>query len=154
MHLEIEAMDDSWLLRVDGRGVDVAGHVAEQFTSLTRRCNAVQRVLPNDALYADTLNVIRQYSPPDSLSAQLMDLTRQDDWLLAQVTFDRLHSAVVLLNASPHGWMVADGAIWSGPTHPHRPEPLIRRYIRSKAAAAPTALLDCFAYVLSNKAQI
>lgn len=148
MHLEIEATDDSWLLRVDGRGVDVAGHVSEQFTSLTRSCNSVRRVLPNDALYADTLNVIRQYSPPDSLSAQVMDLTRQDDWLLAQVTFDRLNSAVVLLNTSQMGLTIPHGAIWSGPTHPHRPEPLIRRYIRSKASAAPQALMDCFVYAL------
>lgn len=148
-HLEFESSDDSWLLRVDGRPVDVAGYLSEQYTALTRNCDRVQGVPLTDPLHADVLGVIRRYSPPDSSSAQLVALIRQDRWLLAQVRFSTLQEAVVLLKASEQGLTVAQGGVWSGTTHPHRPEPVIRRYLQSAVPAAPVDLTACFASTMT-----
>jgi hypothetical protein len=147
-HLEIHASDDSWLLRVDGRPVDVAGYASERYTQLTRHCNQVQVLRPIDPLHEQALNAIEQYSPPDSLSARMVHVIRQDDWLLAQVKFRNLQDAVVLLRASRQGLEIAKEGVWSGATHPHRPEPLIRRYLQGRVPAAPTDLTECFTYRL------
>ena len=143
-HLEIEASDDSWLLRVDGRPVDVAGYFSEKYTNLTRHCSQVPALGPTDRLYNDALTAIRQYSPPDSLSAQLVHVIRQDHWLLAQTRFLGLQNAVVLLTQSEQGLTIPEGGIWSGTTHPHRPEPVIRRYLQGRVPAAPADLTGCF----------
>ena len=147
-HLEIHASDDSWLLRVDGRPVDVAGYVSERYTQLTRQCNQVQVLRPTDPLHAQALNAIEQYSLPDSLSARLLHAIRQDDWLLVQVKFRNLQDAVVLLRASRQGLEVVKDGVWSGATHPHQPEPFIRRYLQGRVPAAPADLTECFAYRL------
>lgn len=143
-HLEIEASDGSWLLRVDGVPVDVAGLVADGYSTLTRRCSRVQAIGQAEPQFATALDVIRHESPPHSLSATLIDLRRQDDWLLAQVRFTELQSAVVLLQASGAGYAIATGGVWSGSTHPHRPGPVIRRFLRSRVSQAPGDLIDCF----------
>jgi hypothetical protein len=143
-HLEIQASDDSWLLLVDGRPVDVAGYLSDRSTQLVRDCRQVQVLQPTDPWHADALRAIRHESPPDSLSAQLVHLTRQDAWLLAQVKFSDLQAAVVVLTASERGLTMAQGAVWSGTTQPHRPDPFIRRYLRSRVPAAPADLIACF----------
>jgi len=142
-HVEIDVSDDSWLLRVDGRPVDVAGYFSEKYSALTRTCSKVQDLQPSDPLFADALDVIRRYSQPDSLSAQLVALSMQGDWLLARVRFNRLQDAVVLLVRSEQDLMIVSGGVWSGSTHPHRPEPMIRRYLRNRVPAAPLDLTDC-----------
>ena len=147
-HLEIESADDSWLLRVDGRPVDIAGYVSERYTQLTRDCSRVHALLPSDPLSAQALSAIEQYSPPDSLLARMVHVIRKDDWLLAQVKFRNLQDAVVLLIATKEGLEIAKGGVWSGSTHPHRPEPLIRRYLQGRVPAAPADLTECFAYQL------
>jgi hypothetical protein len=147
-HLEIEDFDDSWLLRVDGRPVDVAGYLSERYTQLTRHCRHVQALSPSDPLHAQALHAVVQYSPPDSLSARIVQASRQGDWVLAQVKFRQLQDAVVLLHASAQGLEIAKGGVWSGTTCPLRPEPLIRRYLQGKVPAAPADLTACFAYQL------
>ena len=147
-HLEIQNSDDSWLLRVDGRPVDLAGYLSERLTRFTRDCRDVHTLEPSDALSAQALRAIKQYSPPDSLSARMVHLIRQDDWLLAQVKFRDLQDAVVLLTATKEGLDIAMGGVWSGATHPHRPEPSIRRYLQGRVPAAPADLTECFSYRL------
>lgn len=143
-HLEIQASDDSWLLLVDGRPVDVAGYLSDKHTQMVRDCREVHNVLPTDALHAEALKVIRHESPPDSWSAQLVQLTRQQAWLLGQVKFRDLQTAVVVLTSSEQGLTIPHGAVWSGATHPHRPDPFIRRYLRSRTPDAPPDLIACF----------
>jgi hypothetical protein len=143
-HLEIQASDDSWLLLVDGRPVDVAGYFAEKRTQLTRNCSPVKDLSAADRLHAEALRAVRHYSPPDSLSAQLVHAIRQDKWLLVQVQFSDLQAAVVMLTDSGQGLTIPEGAVWSGSTHPHRPDPFIRRYLRSRVPTAPADLIACF----------
>ena len=143
-HLEIETSDGSWLLRVDGRAVDVAGYVSERYTSLTRNCTQVRTLAPADPLHAQVLAAVRQYSPPDSASAQLQQLLRHQDWAVAEVRFARLQSAVVLLRDGPAGLAIVPQGIWSGSTHPHRYSAFVRRYLKSQVPQAPSVLIDCF----------
>ena len=144
LHLELEKSDDSWLLLVDGRTVDVAGYFSQQLTFLTRRCDQVDIVVPTEPLHVQTLKTIRLYSPPHSFSAQLLQLNRQNDWLLAQVRFDELQDAVILLKQSGQKIFIPTGGIWSGSTYPHLPEPFIRRFIRNKVPVVPDELMSCF----------
>lgn len=143
-HLELEPSDGSWLLRVDGVPVDVPGLVADGYLTLTRSCSRVQALAPEDPGFDLALEAIRRESPPQSLSAKLVDLRRQGDWLLAQVQFTELQSAVLLLRANGAGYALAAGGVWSGSTHPHRPGPVIRRFLRTRVPQAPGALIDCF----------
>jgi len=143
-HLEIEPSDGSWLVRVDGVPVDVPGLVADSYSTLTRSCRQVHVLGPADPQFAAALEAIRRESPPHSLSAQLLDLRRQGDWLLAQVRFTELQNAVVLLQVSESGYALAPGGVWSGATHPHRPSPVIRRFLRSRVPKAPGDLIECF----------
>ncbi len=143
-HVQWRASDDSWLLWVDGRPVDVAGMLSNGYAALTRDCSLVQTLAPGSAAHADVLAAIRQHSPPDSASAQLVQLSRQGEWWLAQAQFQALQEAVLLLAPSAQGLGVVPGAVWSGPTHPHKPEPVIRRYLHARAPGAPASLLACF----------
>ncbi len=142
-HVEIASSDDSWLLMVDGRPVDVAGIVSDQYAALTRDCRPVQRLQPQAPAFAAALEAIRHYSPPDSTSAQMLSLLRHEHWLLAQVRFAHLQNAVVLLRDSGQGLTVPDGGVWSGATHPHRADPYIRRYLQARVPDAPHQLLAC-----------
>jgi len=142
-HVEVQSTDDTWLLRVDGRPVDLAGAVSQAYTRWRRDCGRVQQLGATQPVHAAALQVLRGHSPPASASAELRSLARQGDWLLAQVRFGHLQDAVVLLQASSQGWRVDTAGIWSGTTHPLRPEPFIRRYLQRRVPDAPTDLLDC-----------
>ena len=143
-HLDIESSDDSWLLVIDGRAVDVAGELAQSYTRWRRDCRQVLHVPVDEPLHAQALASLRQHSPPDSRSAHLLQLSRSGPWLLAQVRFSALQDAVVLLEQTPAGVAVTEGGVWSGSTHPHRPEPLIRRYLHSRVPGVPGDLMACW----------
>lgn len=143
-HVDITSSDDSWLLWVDGRPVDVAGALAQSLTRWRRDCRQVRPVGPAEPLHAQVLAALRQHSPPDSLSAELVQLSASGRWLLAQVRFGALQEAVVLLEHADQGVRVSEGGVWSGSTHPHRPEPVVRRYLHSRVPAAPEPLLACW----------
>ena len=78
----------------------------------------------------------------------MVHVIRKDDWFLVQVKFRSLQDAVVLLSATKEGLEIAMGGVWSGTTHPPRPEPLLRRYQQGRVPAAPVDLTECFAYRL------
>ena len=143
-HVDLASTDDSWLLMVDGRAVDVRGHAAEQWNRLRRDCRHMQAVAATAPWHGQALRAMRQYSPPDSASAQLQQLLRHQDWAVAEVRFARLQSAVVLLRDGPAGLAIVPQGIWSGSTHPHRYSAFVRRYLKSQVPQAPSVLIDCF----------
>ena len=145
-HIEIRNVDHAWLVVVDGRPVDVAGWVEDAWTSALRDCREVWPLQPSDPLHASALQMLRGYSPPDSGSADILGVSAQGDWLLAEARFGLLERAAVLMHRAPEGLAIPAGGIWSGATHPHRRGPFVRRYLRSRVPAAPTQLLDCFAF--------
>lgn len=144
-HLEMEQTDDSWLLRIDGRPVDLAGRVAEVFNWLGRDCRQVESLTPDDSRSALALKTLQAHSPPDSLSASIDGLWSQGDWMLAQVRFESLHPALVLLRLEAHAWQVVHAGVWSGSTHPFRPGPFVRRYLERRVPGVPSDLLGCHA---------
>lgn len=160
-HLGVERHDNGWLLVIDGRRHDAAGTVREAVLRLTRQCDATSDALADEALAAMALDAVRRYSPPDSASARLLQLRTMPGWLLAEVEFDRLFPAVVLLREAPAAagpqavanrarWQIEERAIWSGLTHPWKAAPLIRDYLRARLPEVPGALLDCFEPVASG----
>ena len=155
-HLSVERQDNGWLLVVDGRRHDVIGTVREAMLRFKRQCAAVRDASGEQALADAALRAVRNYSPPDSASARLLQLHATPAWLLAEVEFERLFPAVVLLRQLPQSdastagavrgdvWQIEDRAIWSGLTHPWKAAPLIREYLRARVPELPAPLLDCF----------
>lgn len=143
-HLGWEHTDNGPLLRLDGRPLDVQGWLQDSLNRLRRDCRAVTPLQASDARLAGALAVIQGYSPPASDSGRVKAAWINGDWLLAELAFDDLLPAVVLLQAQGTGWAVAPGGIWSGETHPWRAAPLIRAYLARQVPAAPAALLACF----------
>lgn len=142
-HLEFAQTDDSWLLRVDGRPVDLAGWVADGLNRLRRDCRQVEQVPADDLRSQLARQVLQAHSPPDSLSVSVDGLWAQGEWMIAVLRFERLQAAVALLQHTAAGWQVARGGVWSGSTHPWRPGPFVRRYMASRVADVPVNLLAC-----------
>jgi len=147
-HLQLQQVDQRWLLDVDGRLVDVAGQWSDRMNHMLRDCTQVHVVPPNEAMHAQALKTLQQHSPPDSLELRLSRLWQMGDWLLAEVDFERLAPAVVLLRHHETALEVVTSGVWSGSTHPHWPAPFIRQYLARRVLEAPAALLNCFDPVL------
>jgi hypothetical protein len=62
---------------------------------------------------------------------------------VAELTFEKLSPAVVLLQSDGPTGTLTERAIWSGSTEPWRSGPHIRAYLRARAPQAPQALLAC-----------
>jgi hypothetical protein len=143
-HVDIERQDGSYFLSFQGKKHDVAGMLLNQTNAMLRQCGDVQTVDIHSTQADSVLNVIRNFSPPDSRQARLLGLQQQGSWLLAEVEFATLNPAVVLLTRAPDRISVVEGAIWSGTTAPWHAASLIRRYIQGRAPQAPAELLSCF----------
>lgn len=143
-HLSWEEKDNGHLLMVDGVALDVVGHARDRWTKVTRQCESVSRVGETHDRFSQALAVIQAYSPPASASAQLRSLWSVGDWLLAEVEFNDLLPAVVLLRATEKELAVLPDAVWSGYTRPWKAAPYIRQYLKQRGHPVPTALFDCF----------
>jgi hypothetical protein len=143
LHVDWRRADNGVLMRVGEHDVDVWGHTRQAWTHFTRRCGSVRVVGAGDADWGASLAAIHGYSPPDSLTAQLVGLTRQGDWLLAQVVSDRLMPAVVVLQSQGTGVALVPTGIWSGNTAPWLAAPWIRDYLQRQVPQLPSALADC-----------
>jgi hypothetical protein len=147
-HFSVETRDGAPLLVANGRPLDAAGWWADARTRWQRRwqgtCDGVEPVATDHATSRAALGAVRAYSEPDSRSAQLHSARRAGAWWLVEARFDRLEPAAVLLQEADGRLQVVDTAIWSGPTEPWRPGPLMRRYLAERAPAVPVALLNCF----------
>ena len=143
-HVDLEQQDGRYFLSYLGKKHDVLGTLMNQTNSVLRQCGSVQQLDIKSSVATGTLAAIQNFSPPDSQKAQLLGVTRQDAWLLAEVEFTTLNPAVVLLKITPQGIGIVDGAVWSGTTAPWTSAPLIRRYISERAPQVPAALMACF----------
>jgi hypothetical protein len=142
-HVDWERLDGRRLLAVSGQRFDVQGWAAEQALTWRRDCSALAP-LPMDSPAADrVLAVIRQHSQPDSQSARGLQMRLLGDWAVAEVTFDTLKPALVVLRLQGGQWRVQDQAVWSGSTAPWNSAHFVRRYLRQQAPDLPQALLDC-----------
>ena len=142
-HVDLAEVDGRRFVQLQGRLHDVRGWLEDGWTAATRSCTKVSTLPVNTALSQAALGAVRSYSPPDSEAARLLQLQAQGDWLLAELEFERLNPAVVLLRDLDGQPQIVEGAIWSGSTQPWRPAPLIRKHLRQQAPEVPQPLLDC-----------
>ena len=143
LHVDWRRADNGVLMRVGEQDVDVWGQMREAWTVLSRRCGRVQTLRAGDPVWERTQATIRDYSPPDSHSAQVVDLLRQDDWLLAQVVSDRLMTAVAALKMDGSDITLVPRGVWSGNTAPWVAGPWVRDYLRRQVPTLPHTLTDC-----------
>lgn len=143
-HVDLPRVDGRLFVQAQGQLHDPIGWWEDQWAQLTQRCGAVQAVPADSALNQASLQSLQAYSPPDSHSARLLQLSGLGEWLLAEVEFEALSPAVVLLRRADGRPQVVERAIWSGDTRPWRPAPLIRRHLQAQAPDVPPALLGCF----------
>lgn len=143
-HVSFVREDNGMLLNIDGKRYDLIGSLADFHARITSNCSSVIDVAPTDARFDPTREAIRAFSPPDSASARIASLRQHGQWLLAEVEFDALLPAVVLLREDGGRIRIEERAIWSGTTQPWNAAPLIRNYLGRQAPSAPAALLSCF----------
>ena len=142
-HVDWERLDGRRLLNLSGQRFDLQGWAAEQALLWRRDCSAFAP-LPTDSPTAQAvLTVIQQHSLPDSQSAKGLQMRLQGNWIVAEVTFETLKPALVVLQLNHGQWRVQDQAVWSGSTAPWNSAHFVRRYLRQQAPDLPQALLQC-----------
>ena len=143
-HLGIKSADNSHLLVLDGREIDVLGKIKNHWVAATTSCQAVAQLQASDPPYAEVLKQIQPYSPPSSQSARIASLWTMGAWTLAEVEFKDLVPSVVVLQTLNGKPQILPRAIWSGYTRPWVAAPFIRHYLASRAPEIPVTLLNCF----------
>jgi hypothetical protein len=143
-HFGLEVLDNRPLVTVDDVRVDLVGHLLDTVNTLTRNCTQTQVVSPQSTLFSQTHTFIEAYSAPASTNPNILKLRTQEDWLLAEVEFAQLQTAVILLDSAALHQAGKQVWVWSGPTAPWLPGPFIREWLAKKAPQAPSALIDCF----------
>lgn len=142
-HVDWERLDGRRLLTVSGQRFDVQGWAAEQALRWQSDCNGVQPLPMDSPTARAVLPVIQRHSLPDSQSARGLQLRQLGDWSVAEVAFDSLKPALVVLRLQDGQWRVQDTAVWSGSTAPWNSAHFVRHYLRQQAPALPQALLGC-----------
>ena len=144
VHIGLTTTENGTLLVVDNQEIDFLGSLGNQWNRLTRSCDAVTRLSPNEEKYQIAQSLIQNYSPPDSKSAMIASAWSADTWTLVEVEFAGLLPAVVIIQTKKNQSFVLANAVWSGYTKPWKSAPFIRKYISSNAHGAPPALISCF----------
>ena len=140
----IERRDGRWLLLVNGVPVDVLGTADETWQRLTSDCSQVAELSRDTAATASLLALIREFSPPDSLTATIHSVYKTADWWVVEASFDHLPPAWIVLHQSPgENAGLAVRAVWSGSTYPWRAMPFAGAYLQGQIRDVPPALLRC-----------
>lgn len=153
----LERRDDGWLLLAAGQPLDVRGAVATAWVHLTRDCSGVQPLQADRPEHHRAAAALRAYSPPDSASAEVLQMTAMGPWRLVEARFDTLAPVVVVVldggqYASAHSPNMPIGsedrsvsvqAVWSGTTRPWDAAWRIRRFLGERAPDVPARLLAC-----------
>lgn len=150
-HVDVEAQDGRYFGVWQGKKHDVLGWLSDRNNQLWRDCSAVRQPGPGSQTAEQVLALIREYSPPDSRQAQLVSLQQQGRWLVAELNFEKLNPAVVLLHQDGDALQLPERAVWSGSAAPWRPGPRIRAHLLTQGQQAqegpaelPASLLACY----------
>lgn len=143
-HIDRVERDNGVLFSVDGREVDVYGVVQDQWRSLSHNCQHVTALDASDARHAQAKQLIQSYSPPDSQSVKNMVVWALDGWTLAEVEFETLLPAVVVIQTTDQGPRIVPHGVWSGLTKPWVAGPRIRHYLSKQVPDISPTLLNCF----------
>jgi hypothetical protein len=144
-HVRIQHQDHGWLLNVYESTLDVKGFAADQWVRAQRLSDDCQGLQRASAQAPPSLvQAIHGFSPPDSTSARILWLGTAPGWGVAELEFDMLSPAVIVLRQDSNGWHIPLTGIWSGHTHPWRPSPLIRNFLSARNPEVPAPLLRCW----------
>ena len=97
-HFSLEHKENGYLLMVDGREVDAIGVAQDKWVKLTRNCSRVRSVDAQTPELLTLLQLIRDYSPPASETAHVIQAATTGNWALVEVKFKDLLPAVVLID--------------------------------------------------------
>ena len=87
-HLNIKAVDHSYLMVVDGIEIDVLGKIQNQWLAHTQNCKGVTESNESEANFQAIHKAIQAYSPPQSQSAQIAGIWTLGKWSVAEVEFE------------------------------------------------------------------
>ena len=137
-------LDQRPLLTLNDEPFDIVGGAAEILGRLLSDCMVIKQLESDSETARAALSLLRQHSPPDSLSAQLVRIDSLSDWLLIEAVFNTLPPVLVLMRGAT-GSVGPSGieAIWSGTSHPWRIVPFAGAFLRAKSPEAPPELLRC-----------
>lgn len=143
-HLDWSANENGQLLLIDNRPIDLVGLANNAWVRLSRNCSSVSVMSKDGPQFQQSIDLIKSYSPPDSNSAKVASLIGADNWSLAEVEFDSLLPAVVLIKRVDKELAIVPNGIWSGYTKPWESAPYIRNYLTTQVPGVPRHLTDCF----------
>ena len=144
IHVDLKHGENGKLLVLGEHPIDVVGIARNQWNNLTRNCDSVQKLSSDQATYKLAKGLVQSYSPPSSESAQIASAWSIDGWILAEVEFNELFPAVVLIKNTGANAYIVPQAVWSGYTKPWKAAPHIRQYLARQAKEMPIELLNCF----------
>jgi hypothetical protein len=143
-HVDWSEKENGLMFNVDGRDVDFVGIIKDTWRIATNTCKTVAQLDSEDPKLAIIKAAIQSYSPPDSIPIKVIYVWTSGTWAIAEVEFEKLLPAVVVVNNLDANTTVVGDAIWSGMTAPWVSGPFIRDYLNQKSNEIPKTLLNCF----------
>jgi len=143
-HIEWKSSENGTLLVIDNKEFDLLGSIDNQWNRFTRSCKTVTQLSPSLENYHTSERLIKNYSPPQSKTANIASAWSAEDWILVEVEFTDLLPAVVLIQTKDNQSYIVPNAVWIGYTKPWKSAPYIRKYISKNGNGMPSSLTDCF----------
>ena len=142
--MDWETIDGRGLLNINGLRMDPVGWARDKAQTIRRDCAWYIRPAMESADGQAVMKAIAQHSPPDSALARWHQARQDGHWLIAELSFESINPAVVLLQRQGDRWLIHPKAIWSGSTEPWYPDTRIRDHLMQQAPEAPKGLIACF----------
>lgn len=143
-HVSWSQKDNGLMFNVDGRDVDFVGIIKDKWRIATYTCKTVTELDSQDPKFKMVKAAIQSFSPPDSNTIKVIYVWTAGTWGVAEVEFESLLPAVVIVKNLDTNATLANDAIWSGMTAPWKSGPFIRTYLDKKSNEMPEELLNCF----------
>ena len=144
LHLNYKHEQNGLLLIIDEQPVDAIGNAKNLWNKVSRNCTKVSRLNPGNAHYQESLTLIKNYSPPSSASARIKGLWSVENWTLAEVEFEELLPAVILIKKEKESAYIVPNAVWSAHTQPWHAASYIRQFMTRQAHDVAPNLINCF----------
>ena len=143
-HVSWSEKDNGLMFNVDGRDVDFIGIIKDKWRMATHTCTTVKQLDSEDPKLKMVKTAIQSYSPPDSIPIKVIYVWTSGTWAIAEVEFEKLLPALVVVKNLDTRAIVVEDAIWSGLTAPWKSGPFIRAYLEQKSNETPESLINCF----------
>jgi hypothetical protein len=143
-HVDWTSVDGKSLLNINGQAMDPVGWFRDKTQNIRHDCKAYGSAQLQSPVGRSVMAAVARHSPPDSAHARWHQARQDANWLIAELSFERLSPAVVLFQRQGDDWHIHPKAIWSGSTEPWFPSTRIRDHLMQQAPEAPQGLIACF----------